>query len=218
MAVQQPEEWQREVDAVGCGRGKGGVARNAHSSLKRTMCRLCRHGVPPRGMTRTDGKEGMVAQRIMVINDTPEILDMFRLLLEEEAGYEVVLYSYAVMDMREIERHAPDLILLDYIFGGEAAGWQLLQKLKMSRATAKIPLIICTAATNMVQEIAGYLRAHGIAVVPKPFEIDELLDAVKRALEVSATHDATLAPDRADHMETEEGADEADKADEANDS
>jgi DNA-binding response OmpR family regulator len=147
-----------------------------------------------------------MAQRIMVINDTQEILDLFRLLLEEEAGYEVVLYSYAVSDMREITRHAPDLIILDYIFGGETLGWQLLQKLKMNRATAKIPVIICTAATNQVREIEGYMLAHGITLVPKPFDIDDVLDAVKRALEVTPTHDAKLLPER-DEARTEEGSD-----------
>ena len=59
--------------------------------------------------------------RIMVVNDTQEILDMFRDLLEHE-GYEVVLYSYAIQDMDEIARHQPDLIILDYIFGAEVIG------------------------------------------------------------------------------------------------
>jgi DNA-binding response OmpR family regulator len=146
-----------------------------------------------------------MAQRILVINDTPEILDLFRILLEDEAGYEVVLYSYAITDMREITRHAPDLIILDYIFGGEAYGWEVLQKLKMSRATAKVPIIICTAATRQVREIEGYMQAHGITLVPKPFDIDDLLDAVKRALEVTPTHDAKLLPGR-DEARTEQGS------------
>ena len=34
-----------------------------------------------------------MAARILVVNDTEEILDLFRILLEEEGGYEVVLYS-----------------------------------------------------------------------------------------------------------------------------
>lgn len=137
-----------------------------------------------------------MATRILVINDTQEILDLFRVLLEEE-GYEVVLYSYAIMDMREVERVHPDLIILDYIFGTEKTGWQMLQKLKMTRATATIPVIICTAATREVREIEGYLQSHGVRLVPKPFDIDALLEAVDLALSESQ-HDAALHPPQRD--------------------
>ena len=40
--------------------------------------------------------------RVLVVNDTQEILELFREMLEEE-GYDVVLPSYAIMDMDEIE-------------------------------------------------------------------------------------------------------------------
>lgn len=119
--------------------------------------------------------------RVMVINDTQEILELFQDLLTDE-GYEVVLYSYGIEDMREIERVKPDLIILDHIIGGEAVGWQMLQKLRMKRATAKIPVIVCTAAVNAVQEMEGYLKSKGIGLVLKPFDIDDLLEAVQRAL------------------------------------
>src|SRR5712672_547678 len=60
----------------------------------------------------------VMGARVLVINDTQEILELFREILEEE-GYDVVLYSYAIMDMDEIERINPDAIVLDYIFGGD---------------------------------------------------------------------------------------------------
>ncbi len=120
--------------------------------------------------------------RIMVINDTQEILELFQDLLTDE-GYEVVLYSYGIKDLDDVERVKPDLIILDHIIGGEAVGWQMLQKLKMKRSTAKIPIIVCTAAVNAVSEMEGYLKAKNIGVVLKPFDIDDLLIAVRRALE-----------------------------------
>jgi len=119
--------------------------------------------------------------RILVVNDTQEILDLFRMLLEEE-GYEVILYSFAILDMQVVQHIAPDLIILDYIFGYERTGWQMLQKLKMTRSTANIPVIICTAAVREVRDIEGYLQAHGIRLVAKPFDIDELLDTVRLGL------------------------------------
>src|SRR5579884_3686645 len=122
-----------------------------------------------------------MATRVLVINDTEELLDTFRVLLED-AGYEVFLYSFAPQELPEVKRIKPDIIILDLIFGGEKLGWQLLGKLKLDRATARIPVVICTAATLPVREIEGYLAAQNVALVPKPFDIDQLLIALKNAL------------------------------------
>ncbi len=120
--------------------------------------------------------------RILVINDTQEILDLFRILLEEE-GFEVVLSGFPFQQVSEIEQISPDLIILDIIFGDEKTGWQMLQLLKMKRSTASIPVIVCTAALNVVREQEGYLVSQGVHVVYKPFDIDHILTTIKLALE-----------------------------------
>ena len=145
-----------------------------------------------------------MALRVLVINDSQEILDLFREILTDE-GYEVVLYSYAIQDMQEILRVDPDLIILDYIFGSEKSGWQTLQKLKMKRKTAGIPIIICTAAIKEVREIEGYLEAKGVTLVPKPFDIDDLLVAIRHALHATQ-HAATLLTHQQEQVEDEEGS------------
>jgi DNA-binding response OmpR family regulator len=146
-----------------------------------------------KGSNKAEG-EKPAAIRILVVNDTQEILEAFRDILEDE-GYEPLLYSYAITNLKDIERVNPDLIILDYIFGGEKLGWQMLQLLKMHRSTAGIPVIVCTAATREVREIDGYLTAHDIQLVAKPFDIDDLLDAVRQAL-TNMTHSAKLVIER----------------------
>jgi DNA-binding response OmpR family regulator len=122
--------------------------------------------------------------RILVINDTQEILEMFRMLLEDE-GYEVILSSFPMQKIQEIEHINPQLIILDFIFGERKLGWQMLQLLKMQRSTASIPIIICTAAESAVRDQEGYLVSQGIQIVYKPFDIDVLLLAIARALETN---------------------------------
>ena len=112
------------------------------------------------------------------MNDTPEILELFKEILEEE-GWRVSLSSYAVSSLDDVKRDLPDLIVLDYIIGGEAHGWQMLQMLKMDRETADLPVIICTAAITQVREIEGILKAKQVGVVFKPFDIDELLGEIR---------------------------------------
>ncbi len=122
-----------------------------------------------------------MATRILVINDERAILELIEEILVEE-GYEVYLEERVDLSAGEVEHLKPDLIILDYLFGTEALGLQLVQQLKLKRSTASIPLILCTAATELVKETAPQLNAKGVELVFKPFEIDELLEAVKRGL------------------------------------
>ena len=129
--------------------------------------------------------------RILVINDTQEILELFRMLLEGE-GYEVILSGFPVQQINDVKLINPDLIILDFVFGDQKTGWQMLQILKMDRATETIPVIVCTAALDMVREQEGYLVSQGVHVVFKPFDIDHLLSNVKQLLE-SHEHVSSVA-------------------------
>lgn len=129
--------------------------------------------------------------RILVINDTQELLEMFRLLLEQE-DHEVVLSGLPILKVSEVEQIRPDLIILDIIFGDQKTGWQMLQMLKMKRSTASIPIIVCTAALREVQEQEGYLISQGIRVLYKPFDIDNLLTLIDQALKPDGKPTATV--------------------------
>ena len=120
--------------------------------------------------------------RILVVNDTQEILELFRMLLEEEEGYDVVLSGFPIQQIKEIEQIKPDLIILDLVLGDENTGMQMLQMLKMQQSTVAIPVLVCTAALKIVQEQEGYLVSQGVHVVYKPFEIDDLMANVKQLL------------------------------------
>jgi DNA-binding response OmpR family regulator len=119
---------------------------------------------------------------ILVVNDTQELLELFRMLLEAE-GYKVVLAGFPIQQISDVEDINPDLIILDLVFGDQKTGWQMLQMLKMKRSTASIPVIVCTAALSAVREQEGYLVSQGVHVVFKPFDIDQLLTHVKQLLE-----------------------------------
>ena len=135
--------------------------------------------------------EGVVvakkSQRALVVNDTQEILELFDEILSG-LGFDVVLMSYAPRELDRIREVKPDIIVLDFLMGDrELLGWQLLQKLKMDRRLDAIPVIVCTAAVRTVEEQQGYLTEQGVIVVLKPFNVDQLEDAVKRAMQMPRT-------------------------------
>lgn len=117
-------------------------------------------------------------KKILVINDTQEILQLFADILTGE-GYEVALHSYSTRDIDLVKRVAPDLIISDHPPTDEKQAWQFLQKLKMVRETAHIPVVLCTTNSKTVTEGEGHLAAKGVIVVLKPFDIDDLISAVE---------------------------------------
>jgi DNA-binding response OmpR family regulator len=125
-----------------------------------------------------------MSSKIMVINDTQEILELFAEILQSE-GYEVSLHSYSTRELDDVRRAAPDLIISDHPPFQEEKGWQFVQKLKMSRDVADIPVIICTTSLKWLRANVdeGWLAAKRITIVPKPFNVDELLQEVRVMLD-----------------------------------
>ena len=88
-----------------------------------------------------------------------------------------------IQQIKDVEQIAPDLIILDLVFGDEKTGLQMLQMLKMQRSTATIPVIVCTAALDLLREQEGYLVSQSVHVIYKPFDLDHLRANVKQLLE-----------------------------------
>lgn len=120
-----------------------------------------------------------MAQRILVIDDNEEILELFRDLLSAEQ-YEVILSDF--IDVNDICRIGPDMLILDYLNGLQPAGGQLLQRLKQQPATQHIPVLVCTTASAAKVEQEPAFRLHGVSVVQKPFDVSALLYSVEQAL------------------------------------
>src|SRR5215213_6487981 len=124
---------------------------------------------------------------ILVIDDTQEILDVMRDLLEEE-GYRVSV-SIETLDLTRIKELAPDVIVQDLLFAGtQEAGWKFLTLSRLDPELARIPLILCTAAIETVKDpaMAANLDRLGVRVVLKPFNVDDLLTAIAEVLAAQA--------------------------------
>jgi CheY-like chemotaxis protein len=117
---------------------------------------------------------------VLLVDGVPEIVELMQELLEEE-NFRISTHPYALPDLDEIKVLDPGLIILDYFRPGEAAGWSLLQTLKLDPQTCAIPIVLCTAAARDVKARGCQLEAMDVAVVLKPFDIDALLAAVKGA-------------------------------------
>jgi CheY-like chemotaxis protein len=134
-------------------------------------------------MSDHKGKGKGKAKHVMVVNDTEEILELFRQILHEEAGYEVTLTSFQPQMIEFVKEIKPDLIISDHVFGQERVGWQFVQSLKLDRETMTIPVIVCSGAINELRGNEGYLVSKNVGVLYKPFDVDELLHLVETKLD-----------------------------------
>jgi CheY-like chemotaxis protein len=115
-----------------------------------------------------------MAQHILVIDDDDDLRDLFQAALEQ-AGYEVSLSPTVYADVADVERLQPDLLLLD--------GLTQLEQLRSYPPTRSLPIILCTAAAaRPVRERVEALRRHGVPVVYKPFEMENLFQTIRRVL------------------------------------
>src|SRR5579859_7429775 len=118
----------------------------------------------------------------MVINNSDDILALFQKILAAE-DYQVFTQIFLNSDLRGVRKIQPDLIILDYYVGREGVGWEFLQLLRMEDTTATVPVLICTTAVKLVQEIAAYLATKRVTMLRKPFESRDLVNAVQSALQ-----------------------------------
>src|SRR5919202_590080 len=89
---------------------------------------------------------------ILVVDDTPGLLDVARTCLEDE-GYRVVTCLQSRDALALARRECPDAVMLDVVMP-EVSGWDVLAQLRADPAFTHTPVIICTA---YVEEALGRL-------------------------------------------------------------
>jgi DNA-binding response OmpR family regulator len=117
-------------------------------------------------------------RRILAVDDDKDILDILQYILED-SGYEVETLSDGHFLFEKINANMPDLILLDIMLGN-MDGRDLCKAVKDKYSTHDIPIILISASHN----VAGSMNKKGApdAFIAKPFDIEELLLAVKGQL------------------------------------
>lgn len=120
--------------------------------------------------------------RIALINDDTDFLQLMHDLLQLSEGYEVMICKEGPRAYHFVKDQRPDLVLLDIRIGGEEAGWRILELLTLDPETNPIPVIVCSAAIGPLMESQPLLERTGVDILPKPFDLDTLLEKVQAGL------------------------------------
>ena len=114
---------------------------------------------------------------VAVFDDDETHLNVLRLILEEE-GYRVVS-SLHPSDARDLVKAArASLVITDMLFHGKSEGRQVVEALRADPQTALLPVIVTTALLPDDETVEALAVDGAVRVVPKPFDLDELVGAV----------------------------------------
>ena len=100
-------------------------------------------------------------------------------------------FSSASDALRELERSQPSAVLSDIRMPG-VSGLELLQALR--ERLPKVPVIVMTAYSDLDSAVAAF-QGGAFEYLPKPFDVDQALDLVRRALAENASRDVPAGSD-----------------------
>ena len=118
----------------------------------------------------------MALEKVLVVDDDPNICDVLRMYLENE-GYSVILSYDGEEALVKFNALKPDIILLDVMLP-TLDGWQVCREV---RKKSSVPIIMITAKGDTFDKVLG-LELGADDYVLKPFDSKELVARVKAVL------------------------------------
>jgi DNA-binding NtrC family response regulator len=116
-------------------------------------------------------------QLVLVADDDPSILNILRLGLQSK-GYEVLTASDGAAALALLDQQSPDLAFLDIEMPG-ASGIEVLRHLRKEHPA--LPVVIMTAHGTVAYAVEA-MKEGATDFMTKPFEMDQLLLVVQRAM------------------------------------
>ena len=122
-------------------------------------------------------------QRILVVDDEQDLLEILKFNLETE-GYEVATASSAE-EALQLDIASFSLLLLDVMMSG-MSGFAMARKLKENPTTANVPIIFLTARDTENDTVTGF-NLGADDYISKPFSLREVMVRVRAVLRRTAT-------------------------------
>jgi CheY-like chemotaxis protein len=118
---------------------------------------------------------------VVVVDDEPAIVDVVCDVLDE-VDVEAVACTHGSSAYRCIKETAPDAVILD-VQMPEVDGIEVFEHLRRNPKTSSIPVIFFTANADKLRQRLPDFQEKGATLLPKPFNVDRLLELVNQALD-----------------------------------
>ena len=111
--------------------------------------------------------------RILLADDSITIQKVVELTFSD-GDYEVTAVNNGAKAVQKLAEMRPDIILSDIIMPGGISGLELARKVR--DRFPELPILLTTGYSEQVGGV------HGFPVLPKPYEMDSLVSAVRKLL------------------------------------
>ncbi len=118
--------------------------------------------------------------RVLVVDDDPQVLKLLRLNFEME-GYDVDAADDGAAALAAAARRRPDAVVCDVMMPGRD-GLEVVRRLRADPELSKVPIVVVSAKAQR-SDMRDGVAAGADEYVTKPFDPQDVLDAVARLLE-----------------------------------
>jgi CheY-like chemotaxis protein len=112
---------------------------------------------------------------VLVVDDEPQVVWVLQFSLEAE-GYTTYAASNGIEALNEIAQHRPAMMVLDIMMPG-MDGWSVLEEM-LKLPDDERPRVVIVSALSSLRDRAKAAELGADAYVPKPFNVDELLEVL----------------------------------------
>jgi two-component system OmpR family response regulator len=133
------------------------------------------NGIPPDSLE--SGK-----QKVLVVDDDPEIVELFVDVLERDGRFEVKTASTGYDAGVLTQEFMPDLLILDYMLP-DINGNVVCQTIRKNPNFEHMKIVIVSGVVNQ-EEINDLLKSGADEFVKKPFNIEKLIERIGELLTV----------------------------------
>ncbi len=119
---------------------------------------------------------------VLIVDDQPNNLRVLFTYLRAKS-MKVLLADSGRRAIEQLERQAPDIILMDVMMPG-IDGFETCRRIKEDSRLAPIPVIFMSALTEMKDKLSAF-SAGGVDYVTKPFQQEEVLARLSAHLTIS---------------------------------
>lgn len=117
-----------------------------------------------------------MGKKVLLVEDEANIIEAISFILKRD-GWRVATHADGTTALQAVERHAPDVVVLDVMLPGRS-GFDVLQDLRADDATRSLPVLMLTArGQSKDRELAERLGASRF--MTKPFSNKEVLACIQ---------------------------------------
>ncbi len=129
-------------------------------------------------------------ETVWIVDDDRSIRWVLEKALQQEGLTTVSFENADSVSCNRLTRQQPDVIISDIRMPG-SSGLDLLAKLR--EQYPRLPVIIMTAHSDLDSAVASY-QGGAFEYLPKPFDVDEAVSLVKRALQHAQENNKAWRP------------------------